>query len=80
MKGDIHETAVAVRPDWRHTRDGLRVEHSIANDTEATGPLGDQHASVGKERDGPWMRESLGHDADADLVLFGGIEHPWSRA
>ena len=80
MEGDIHQTAVAVGPDRRHARNRLRVEHAVANDTEPAGPLGDQHAAVGKERDGPRMRESPGHDADADLVLLGGVEHPGSRA
>ena len=79
MEGHIHEAAVAVGPDLWHAGDGLRVKHSAANDAEATGPLGNQHVAVGEEREGPWMREPLGHDADADLVLLGCIEHPWSR-
>ena len=43
---------------------------------KSTAPLGDQHVVIGKERDGPWMREPLGHDADADPVLLGRINHP----
>ena len=80
MEGDVHETAVAIRSDGWHAGDGVRVEHSVANHAESAGTLGDQHASVGKERDGPWMREPVGHDGDADLVLLGCIEHPRSGA
>jgi hypothetical protein len=80
MDGDVHETAVPVRPDGRNAGNGPRIEHAVANDAEPTRPLGDQHASIGQERDGPWMRESPGDDADPDLVLLGSVEHPWSRA
>src|SRR2546425_10546116 len=80
MESDVHETAVAVGPDLRHAGDGSWIEHSVANDAEATRALGDQHASIGKERDRPWMREPSGHDADANLVLLRRIEYPRSRA
>ena len=66
MEGDIHQPAIAVGSNRWHAGNGVRFKHSIANDAETPGPLGDQHASVGKERDGPWIREPFGHDADPE--------------
>ena len=78
MEGHIQEPAVAVGSDLWHPGDGVRVEHAAAHDAKTTRPLGDQHVAVGKERDGPGMRQPPGHDADADLVLLGRIDDPWS--
>ena len=62
MERNIHETPVTIGPDLRHAGDGLWVQHAASNDAQATAPLGDQHVVIGQERDGPWMREPLGHD------------------
>ena len=78
MQRNIHEAAVAVGPDLRQAGDGPWVQHSVSNDAQATAALGDQHVAIGKERDGPGMREAFGHDADAHSVLLGRIDDPGS--
>ena len=79
MQRDVHEAAVAVGPHTRHAGNRRRIEYAVADDAEPAGPFGDQHAAVREKRDAPWMRQPSGHDADADLVLFGRIEHERSR-
>ena len=80
MERDVHQPAVAVRPDARHTRNRLSGRARRCDDAQPAGPFGDQHGPIGEKRDRPRMREPLGDDADADLVLFGRIEHKRSRA
>ena len=80
MERDIHETAVAVGSHARHAGDGRRIEHSVADDAQPARPFGDQHATVREERETPRVREALGDDADADLLLLGGIEFERPRA
>ena len=78
MESDVHQATVTVGSDLGHARDSVRVEHVVADDSKPAGSLGNEHAALGKEGYGPWMRESSGHDADADLVLLGRIEDPRS--
>jgi hypothetical protein len=75
MERNVHEAAVAVRPHAWQTSDGCRIERAVADDPEPSGPLGDQHAPIGKKGDGPRMRQTLGNDGQADFVLFGCVEH-----
>ena len=80
MESDVHQATVTVGSDLRHARDGVRIEHAIADDSKAAGSLGNEHATVGKEGNGPGLREASGHHTDADLVLLGRIEDPRSRS
>ena len=80
VEGDVHQAAVAVGPHLGQARDGLRVEDVVTNHAQPAVPLGDEHAAVGHERDGPGMRQPPRHHADADLVLLGGVDDPGAVA
>ena len=76
----VHQAAVAVDPHLRHPGDGTRIELAVAHHAQPAVALDDQHPAARQERDAPGMRQSPGHDADADLVLLGGVDHPGAVA
>ena len=76
MQGHILQSAVTLGPDYRHTRDGLRIEHAVLNESEAAGSLGDQHSAVRQKGDGPGMRQAACHHTHTNPVLLGRIEDP----
>ena len=80
VEGDVHQAAVAVGPHLGQARDGLRVELIVPHHAQPAVPLGDEHAAVGHERDGPGVRQPSRHHADADLVLLGGVDDPGAVA
>jgi hypothetical protein len=74
VERDVHETAVAVGPHAGDTGNRRRIEHSVADDAQPARPFGHQHAAIREEHETPRVREALGDDADANLLLLGGIE------
>ena len=80
MERHVHQAAVAVVPHFRHAGNGARVELVIANQAQPAVALDNQHSAVRQERDAPGVRQPAGHDADADLVLLGGVDHPGAVA
>ena len=62
----VEQPAEAGRQRLRHRPDWRRIEDAVADHAQAAGPLGDEHAAVGHERDAPGVIEPLdGRDVQA---------------
>ena len=76
------QPAGAKRRLLRHTGHGLGLDlrgsalraGGIPYEPQALAALGDERIAVRKEREAERMRQSSGHDHDADPMLLGGVE------
>src|SRR5439155_26409555 len=75
MQRNIHQSAIAIGSHLRHARDWLRIQRSVAENTQPSSPLRDQHSSIGKERDRPRMRQASRQNRDSNLVLLRRIQY-----
>src|SRR6266581_1179273 len=75
MQRNIHQSAIAIGSHLRHARDWLRIQGSVAENTQPSSPLCDQHSSIGKERDRPRMRQASRQNRDSNLVLLRRIQY-----
>ena len=55
----------------RHARHWLGIEFAVVNGAQPPWFLGYEHASVGQERETPWLIESLHHRRDPERMLGG---------
>ena len=81
MERDVHISVHRARPArfsgpirCRSAGDGLRIEHTLANNPQSPGALGHQHASVRKKRGAPGIFKRLRDHHNADLLSFRRIE------
>jgi hypothetical protein len=47
----------------------------MPKDAETAGPLAHEHIAIREKRHAPRVGEVAGHDANADFMLLGGIDH-----
>jgi len=52
----------------------VRLEHTIADDSQTPGTLGHEHAAVWQKRHAPRLVEPPGH-REPHLMLNGGVEN-----
>ena len=74
MQRDVHQPREPLRLHGWHARDGHRVQHAVADDTQLPTALCDQHVAARQERETPRSDESSCHHHDFDLLPFGGVE------
>jgi hypothetical protein len=58
MERDVHQSISTDCVDWREATYRLRIERTVANDTQAARPLGNKHGAVRKKRQTPWVGQS----------------------
>jgi len=63
--------AVAEEEDVGQASHRLLQQHALANDTQATRPLGDEHVAVWREGHREGMDEAIDEDLDAEVVQRG---------
>ena len=47
---------------------GFGIQYALANKTQASGALGDQHAAIGKKCGAPGIFQRLGHHHHANIL------------
>ncbi len=77
MQRDVHQAREAGRLDGRQSGDVLRIEDTVADDSQTTRTLGHENAAIGQKRHGKRLVEALGRD-DANLVNDAGVFEDWT--
>ena len=73
MHGDVEQAALPLRIDAGQAVDRLRIERAVLRQhAQTAGALGDQHASIGQERQRPRVGQARGDRDDPDPVVLGG--------
>src|SRR5262249_48749968 len=74
VEHDVVQAALTRREDFRHAAERGRERAILGDDAHAPGPLGDQHAAGGQERERPGMIKALRYGLHHD-VASGGMEN-----
>jgi len=74
MKRQVHQSGKPSGLHLRHPGHRSGIEHAVAHDAQAPGPLGDEDGAVRKKRHTPRLVQPFGHN-EANLMLNAGIEH-----
>ena len=86
MQRNLEQAALPHGVNLRDPGDRLRIERSVAHDSQAADLLGHEHVAVRQERQAPWKRESShdGHHAnrlrDRLHLLRCGRRRQWRDA
>ena len=76
VQRDVHQAREALCGDRRQSGDELRIEHTVAHDSQAARALGDQDAAIGQKRHTPRVRQPFRHDqSKVPMRLNGGLRH-----
>ncbi len=59
MQADVQQAGLPRDMDRRDSCERPRVEPAVGKESQAAGPLGDQHAAAGQEGDAPGLLEAL---------------------
>ena len=73
VQHDVHQSLQTPRSAVMHLRNTLhrpRIQPSVAHNSEASDPFGDERGAVGKECDRPRLLEVSRDDLDAEVPLF----------
>src|SRR5262249_37561243 len=74
VQREVHQTSESLLLHLRYAGDWIGIEHAIADDTQASGPLCNKYSAIRKERHTPRLVEALRHN-ETNLMLDAGIEN-----